>query len=139
MLMAARRPGTRLCWCVGVVLTSEAPMNATQISPTEATPSPAAQLYRLHVCADLLLARGQYRYAEPLYRAALLLAERMFGADAPSTAALRNNLAVLYKYLGRFEEASAEFERAASLTENMRERELLKRRAAECTADRMAG
>ncbi len=45
----------------------------------------------------------------------------------------------LLRKLGRFEEASAEFERAASLTENMRERELLKRRAAECTADRMAG
>jgi RNA polymerase sigma factor (sigma-70 family) len=34
--------------------------------------------------------------------------------------------------LGRFDEARAEFERAASLTENVRERELLLRRAAEC-------
>ena len=38
--------------------------------------------------------------------------------------------------LGRFEEARAEFERAASLTENVRERELLQRRAAECAAER---
>ena len=41
--------------------------------------------------------------------------------------------------LGQLEEARAEFERAASLTENARERELLQRRAAECAAEGMAG
>jgi predicted RNA polymerase sigma factor len=35
--------------------------------------------------------------------------------------------------LGRSDEARAEFERAASLTQNARERELLLRRAAECS------
>ena len=45
----------------------------------------------------------------------------------------------LLRKLGRSEEARAEFERAASLTENVRERELLQRRAAECSAERMAG
>jgi predicted RNA polymerase sigma factor len=45
----------------------------------------------------------------------------------------------LLRKLGRSEEAQAEFEHAASLTENVRERELLQRRAAECAADRMAG
>ncbi|TMF54437.1 MAG: RNA polymerase sigma factor [Chloroflexi bacterium] len=45
----------------------------------------------------------------------------------------------LLRKLGRFEEASAEFERAASLTQNARERELLKRRAAECVAEGLAG
>src|SRR5204863_8316367 len=34
--------------------------------------------------------------------------------------------------LGRFEEARAEFVRAASMTENVRERELLQQRAADC-------
>jgi predicted RNA polymerase sigma factor len=38
----------------------------------------------------------------------------------------------LLRKLGRSEEARAEFERAASLTENARERDLLQRRAAEC-------
>ena len=41
--------------------------------------------------------------------------------------------------LGRSEEARAEFERAASLTQNARERGLLQRRAAECAAEGMAG
>ena len=45
----------------------------------------------------------------------------------------------LLRKLGRLEEARAEFERAALLTENARERELLQRRAAECTAERMSG
>jgi predicted RNA polymerase sigma factor len=44
----------------------------------------------------------------------------------------------LLRKLGRSEEAGAEFERAASLTENVRERELLQRRAAECAAESMA-
>jgi RNA polymerase sigma factor (sigma-70 family) len=45
----------------------------------------------------------------------------------------------LLRKLGRSEEARVEFERAASLTENVRERELLQRRAAECAAEWMTG
>jgi predicted RNA polymerase sigma factor len=45
----------------------------------------------------------------------------------------------LLRKLGRYKEARAEFERASSLTENLRERELLWRRAAECAAERMPG
>jgi RNA polymerase sigma factor (sigma-70 family) len=45
----------------------------------------------------------------------------------------------LLRKLGRSEEAHAEFERAASLTENVRERELLQRRAAECAAEGISG
>ena len=45
----------------------------------------------------------------------------------------------LLRKLGRSGEARIEFERAASLTENARERELLQRRAAECAAEGMAG
>ena len=45
----------------------------------------------------------------------------------------------LLRKLGRSDEARAEFERAASLTENAVERKLLQRRAAECAAETMAG
>ncbi len=44
----------------------------------------------------------------------------------------------LLRRLGRFNEARAEFERATSLTENERERQLLTRRAAACAADGMS-
>jgi RNA polymerase sigma factor (sigma-70 family) len=43
----------------------------------------------------------------------------------------------LLRKLGRSQEARAEFERAATLTENARERELLQRRAMECAAEAM--
>jgi predicted RNA polymerase sigma factor len=43
----------------------------------------------------------------------------------------------LLRKLGRSQEARAEFERAAWLTENARERELLQRRAMECAAEAM--
>ena len=43
----------------------------------------------------------------------------------------------LLRKLGRFSEAAAEFELAASLTDNLAERRLLERRADECTADGM--
>ena len=45
----------------------------------------------------------------------------------------------LLRKLGRSEEARVEFERAASLTQNVRERQLLQRRAAECAAEEIAG
>jgi predicted RNA polymerase sigma factor len=41
----------------------------------------------------------------------------------------------LLKKLGRFDEARAEFERAAALTRNERERKLLLDRAASCAAE----
>jgi predicted RNA polymerase sigma factor len=44
----------------------------------------------------------------------------------------------LLKKLGRWNEARSQFERAAALTENARERELLRRRAAECAAQAIA-
>jgi predicted RNA polymerase sigma factor len=44
----------------------------------------------------------------------------------------------LLRKLGRFEEARAEFERAASLTQNEREREVMHRRAVECAAEAIA-
>ena len=45
----------------------------------------------------------------------------------------------LLSKLGRFAEARAEFECAASLTKNSVERELLRRRATQCAAEGMAG
>src|SRR5438034_177947 len=45
----------------------------------------------------------------------------------------------LLRKLGRSQEAGAEFLRAASLTENVPERDLLHRRAAECARERLTG
>src|SRR2546421_3102310 len=71
--------------------------------------------------------------------AGLALVEELVGEPALSAyhllPAVRGDL---LRKLGRYEEARAEFERAASLTANVRETELLLRRAAECAAERMA-
>ena len=45
----------------------------------------------------------------------------------------------LLRKLGRFQEARSEFERAALLTENVVERNLLKRRSVECASEEMIG
>ncbi len=72
--------------------------------------------------------------------AGLELVDALF--DEPSLKAYHLLPAVrgdLLRKLGRSEEARVEFERAASLTENVRERELLRTRAAECAAERIDG
>ena len=72
--------------------------------------------------------------------AGLALVEELVGEPALSAyhllPAVRGDL---LRKLGRNVEARAEFERAASLTENVAERNLLQRRAAECAAEGMAG
>ena len=60
---------------------------------------------------------------------------RMGTTDLPSNARARSLplSGMLLVKLGRREEARGEFERAAELTQNARERELLTRRALACT------
>jgi predicted RNA polymerase sigma factor len=64
---------------------------------------------------------------------------RPCGHGAPAYHLLPAVRGDLLRKLGRSEEARVEFERAASLTQNVPERELLRRRAAECAAEWMAG
>jgi RNA polymerase sigma factor (sigma-70 family) len=86
------------------------------------TPSPVVELNR---AVALGMAKG------PL--AGLEVADRLISAPQLENyhllPAVRGDF---LKKLGRFHEARAEFERAAALTENTRERELLRSRAAEC-------
>jgi RNA polymerase sigma factor (sigma-70 family) len=86
------------------------------------TPSPVVELNR---AVALGMAKG------PL--AGLEVADRLISAPELENyhllPAVRGDF---LKKLGRFQEARAEFERAAALTENTRERELLRSRAAEC-------
>ena len=58
---------------------------------------------QLSRAADEWRAQGRYDVAEQLYLRALELAELFYGCE--EVAALCNNLAVLYKYTGRFDEA----------------------------------
>ncbi|MES1172037.1 MAG: RNA polymerase sigma factor [Bacteroidota bacterium] len=88
-------------------------------------PSPVVELNR---AVALSMARGP---AAGLEIVDALAAEPSL-ADYHLLPSVRGDL--LFK-LGRFDEARAEFERAAGLTRNARERQLLQERAATCTRD----
>src|SRR5262245_31441588 len=70
---------------------------------------------RLCGSADELRAQGGYSEAETLYLRALALAEPVSRCE--EVAVICNNLAVLYKCLGRFDEAEQLYRRALSLME----------------------
>jgi tetratricopeptide (TPR) repeat protein len=58
---------------------------------------------------------GDLEDAEQLYRRALALAERDLPADDLTTARVRNDLGVLLKYTGGFQEAAALYERSRAV------------------------
>ncbi len=68
----------------------------------------------------LLLAKGDYLKAEPLLREGLEVFDRTPGAPARDHVAALNNLAVLYKARGRWDEARPLRERAVAILEAAR-------------------
>ena len=60
-------------------------------------------------------ARGEYDRAEPLYRQALSLKEKLVGPLHPDTAMTLNNLAVLLKAQGKMDEAASLYEQALAI------------------------
>lgn len=58
---------------------------------------------------------GAWAQAEAAHRAALALAESALGPDADGTARVAHNLAVTYKYTGRFDEAAVLYQRALAV------------------------
>jgi tetratricopeptide (TPR) repeat protein len=76
----------------------------------------AASLSKL---AYLYKSQGQYEAAEPLYRRALAIRERVLGPDHPDTAQSLNNLAGLYYFQGQYEAAEPLFRRALDIRERV--------------------
>src|SRR5687767_13278814 len=58
---------------------------------------------------------GRYKEAEPLLREALALAEETFGSDSFETATVLNQLGMVGKYHGHFDEAEVAYRRALSI------------------------
>ncbi|MFN6496864.1 MAG: tetratricopeptide repeat protein [Nostoc sp. DedQUE01] len=61
--------------------------------------------------------RSQYSEAEPLYKKALSLRQRLLGEEHPSVATSYNNLAALYYSQGRYSEAEPLYEKALEIAE----------------------
>ena len=60
---------------------------------------------------------GSYTEAEPLYKRALAIFEKVFGAGHPAVAKSLNNIAMLYTYQGRYAEAEPLYKRALTILE----------------------
>ena len=75
------------------------------------------------VAGSAARARGEFAAAEPLLREALALAECAEPADDHALAVALNALGLLCKDLGRWDEASAHYERALGLLEKAADRD----------------
>jgi tetratricopeptide (TPR) repeat protein len=64
-----------------------------------------------------LHARGRYADAEPLLQSAIDHSERCFGSSHPAVSGALNNLAVLYKYTAKFDEAGQLCRRVLAILE----------------------
>ena len=69
--------------------------------------------------AELYRAQGRYERAEPLYKKALDIRERVLGAGHPDTAGSYNNLALLYESQGRYDEAEPLYKKALDIRERV--------------------
>jgi tetratricopeptide (TPR) repeat protein len=77
-------------------------------------------IYPLCHKADELRAERQSAQAEQLYLRALVLTDFLCGRDHRFNAVICNNLAVLYKSVGRFDEAAQLYQRSLVITERAR-------------------
>ena len=73
----------------------------------------------LNNLAALYRAQGKLTEAEPLYRRALEICERVLGPDHPDTALSLNNLAALYRAQGKLTEAEPLYRRALEIRERV--------------------
>ncbi|GAB6051221.1 CHAT domain-containing protein [Magnetospira thiophila] len=74
----------------------------------------AQSLYNL---ANLYKEQGRYTEAEPQYKRALAIREKVLGPDNVATASVINNLALLYQAQGRYAEAEPLYKRALAIME----------------------
>jgi tetratricopeptide (TPR) repeat protein len=73
----------------------------------------------LNELASLLHDKGDYDGAEPLYRRALAIREKVLGVQHPSTATSLNNLAALLYYKGDYDGAEPLYRRALAIREKV--------------------
>ena len=71
----------------------------------------------IDVLANAYAAKGRYLEAEPLYKHALAIREKLLGPDSPDVAASLNDLGELYRVQGRNAEAEPLYKRAIAILE----------------------
>lgn len=91
--------------------------HARQSPATSGDASAALRVQTLTLRGGQLRDAGRYQVALPLLQEALALAEGAFGPDSLEAAAVLNQLGMLGKFDGRFDEAEAAYRRALRITE----------------------
>lgn len=87
-----------------------------QMRATEESLTVASLAYK--VAQYLLLQRGRYREAEPLFQQALRIRELILGSDHPDVARILNSLAALNALQARYREAESLYQRALHIREH---------------------
>ncbi len=93
-----------------------APTQAIRV-PATGGESAGLRVQSLALRGSQLRDAGRYGEAKPLLVEALALAEESFGPDSMEVAAALNQLGMLGKYDGHFDEAEAAYRRALRITE----------------------
>ncbi|MCC3438197.1 CHAT domain-containing tetratricopeptide repeat protein, partial [Microcoleus sp. PH2017_05_CCC_O_A] len=73
----------------------------------------------LNNLAELYRSQGRYRDAEPLYKQALEMWQRLFSDDHPDLAKSLNNLASLYRSQGRYRDAEPLYRQALEMWQRL--------------------
>ena len=73
----------------------------------------------LNNLAELYREQGKYEEAEPLYRRAIAIGEKVLGPEHPRLAIWLNNLALLYLALGKYGEAEPLYRRSLGIFEKV--------------------
>ncbi len=79
----------------------------------------ASELMEAYNSFMTLYQQGRYSEAEPYVKEALRLGMNEFGPNDPSTAALLNNLAALYKAQGHYAQAEPLYQRSLAIFEKV--------------------
>ncbi len=77
----------------------------------------SSELDEAYTSFSTLYQQGRYSEAEPYAKEAWRLGTEEFGPNDPSTAALLNNLALLYKTQGHYAEAEPLYQRSLAIRE----------------------
>ena len=93
--------------------------NASLEQYEQSNPSEEELAYRLNKVAFFLRLNANYDGAEPLYRRALTIREKVLGPEHPDTATNLHNLAVLLKSKGDYDGAEPLYRRALTIYEKV--------------------
>jgi TPR repeat protein/CHAT domain-containing protein len=94
-------------------------LNKVDQSKPERASVQSSELMKAYQQGLALYKEGQYKQAVPLFKKALRLGEKEFGANHRSTAILLNGLAIAYSNQGRYADAEPLYKRSLSINETI--------------------